>query len=307
MWLWFSLAAGFFRTVKDIQFKDILSEANSVEALFCFYIFMAIFIAPVAFWHWKNKNKKGESVCVSPKTALLAVTASGLVNVAAYYIFMESLRASEFSTSTALRNLVPMFALFFGVKVLKEKIGPMLIFGTTLVVLGVVLVHSQEGFGFTEMIYSIATKPSLLAILSAAMFAGCATFDRWGTAKTFGGLDSVIYTATLFSFVAFGYAILNLILGSMNEAVSLIQMYWDKLLFVGLFGALGGFFTIKAFSVGEIIKVVPALRSQVLFSVIIGGLYFEESSLVLKIVGGAVLVLGIALIAMPPKKLKSQD
>lgn len=159
MWLYFALAAGFFRTIKDIQFKDILSDANSVESLFCFYVFMTLFIAPIAIWHWVNKNKKGESICASAKIAIFAVLASGLVNVAAYYVFMESLRASEFSTSTALRNLVPMFALFFGIKVLKEKIGPKLVFGTILVVLGVILVHSQEGSGFSEMIYSVATKP----------------------------------------------------------------------------------------------------------------------------------------------------
>lgn len=305
MWLWFSIAAGFFRTVKDIQFKDILSDANSVESLFCFYFFMTLFIAPIAIWHWVNKSQKGESVYVSAKIAIFAVLASGLVNVAAYWIFMESLRASEFSTSTALRNLVPMFALFFGVKVLKEKMGPKLVFGTILVVLGVILVHSHEGSGFSGMIYSIATKPSLFALLSAAMFAGCATFDRYGTAKEHGGLDSIVYTTSLFAFVAFGYAILNFLSGSLLESFSIIQLNWNKLLFVGLFGALGGFFTIKAFSLGEVTKVVPALRSQVLFSVIIGGLYFQESSLLLKIIGGMILVLGIAFIAMPPKKVKN--
>lgn len=305
MWLYFALAAGFFRTVKDIQFKDILADANSVESLFCFYFFMTLFITPIALWHWARKNRKGEPICVSAKIAIFAVLASGLVNVAAYYIFMESLRASEFSTSTALRNLVPMFALFFGVKVLKEKMGPKLIFGTILVVSGVILVHSQEGFGLSEMINFVATKPSLFALLSAALFAGCATFDRYGTAKIHGGLDSIVYTTSLFAFVAFGYAILNFLSGSFLESFSIIQLNWNKLLFVGLFGALGGFLTIKAFSLGEITKVVPALRSQVLFSVIIGGLYFQESSLLLKTIGGLVLVLGIVFIAMPPKKVKS--
>lgn len=82
------------------------------------------------------------------------------------------------------------------------------------------------------MIYSIATKPSLFALLSAAMFAGCATFDRFGTAKIHGGLDSIVYTTSLFAFVATSYAILNLFSGSLIESISIIQLNWYKLLFV---------------------------------------------------------------------------
>lgn len=305
MWLWFSLAAGLFRTIKDILFKVILFDAGSVEALFCFYVFMTLFIAPFAFLNWRSKNAKGESVFVSPKMALFAVCASGMINVIAYFIFMESLRISEFSTSTALRNLVPIFALFLGVKVLKEKTGHKLIIGTILVALGVILVHSREGLGIWGTVASIGNYPSLLALSSAVLFALCATLDRYGTAKIYGGLDSIVYTTFLLAFVSGGFGILNIISGNVGVVLHLLQFYWNKLIFVGIFGALGGFFTTKAFSLGEVTKVVPALRSQVLFSVVIGGLFFQESHLVFKIIGGAILVLGIAFVAMPPKKTKA--
>lgn len=159
MWFWFSLCAGFFRTIKDIQFKDILSDATSIEALFCFYVFMTLFIAPFAFVNWRKKIAKGESIFVSPKMALFAVCSSGALSIIAYFIFMESLRISEFSTSTALRNLVPMLALFLGVKALKEKMSEKLIVGTVLVVFGVILVHSQDGLGIWGTIVSIGTYP----------------------------------------------------------------------------------------------------------------------------------------------------
>jgi len=303
MWLIFSFLAAIFRTLKDVGFKVVLDTGpDSLNSVFCFWISMIVFLIPGAFCQFLWLRRKGKRLCVNRSLAIKAIIGSGVLNIIAYWTFMESLQRGDFSITLPMRSIVPVFAFFIGLFMLKEKVTYKTIFATVAVVLGTVMIHAYEEAGKIIFLESLMGSASQLAVLSAFIFAFAALADRYGTAAQFGGLDSVIYSALLVSASTLGFGILVLIMGSFSRVSEILSANWNSLLLVGVLGALGTIFTAKALSVGEITKVIPALRLQVLLGVLIGGTFFREEALYVRFLGACVLVIGIVMLALNPKR-----
>ena len=240
-------------------------------------------------------------VIVPNKTAAKALVGCGIFNILAYWVFMAGLKNGDFSIVLPLRNTVPIFTLIIGITVLKERINFRIVAATLLVIVGVIILQSSGDY--VELTPSkILATPSLLAILSAFFFALTVMTNRYGTAKDYGKMNVLLFTTATILIMVLGYGLIVVFQEKTAEALAIIKTHWLKLFLVGFLGALGSWLTFKAFSVGEIIKVTPALRAQVLLSIFLGGAFFHEENIILRGFGGLLLTIGIVLIAIPVKK-----
>ena len=301
-WVFYSFVTALTRTVKDIGYKIVLGETGALEVVFCFFIFSFIFLFPLAIWKLRRMKIKGEAIFPN-RTALYALIGCGIFNILGYWVFSLALKGGEFSVVVPLRNLVPLFSLVIGVLILKEKINLRIIGATFLVVAGVVFLHfNGDIWSGTNVFQNVFSTASLLAILAAFFFTICAMADRYGTAKEYGRMNVLLYTTGTVLIMITGFGLAVFFKGTTNEVMGIITTYWPTLLLVGSLGAFGTWATFKALSLGEMTKVTPLLRAQVLLSIIFGGAFFNEENLIYKTIGGILLTLGIILIVISREK-----
>jgi len=295
----FAFIASITRTFKDIGYKAILEDTGSLEAVFCFWLFTLIFLIPLAIRRWVKFKREGK-VIIPDKVALWSLIGCGVANIFANWAFMEALKQGDFSVVMPLRNIVPIFTLAIGILIFKEKVGTRIAGATFLVVLGAMVIHS--GSGFQAIFKGIAETPSLLAIFSAFLFSFAILAQKYGTGKEHKSMDILLYTTGTIIVMGIGYALAVILKGSLNDASVIIADNWPALIFVGALGAVGSLATFKAFAVGQVTRITPALRAQVLLGIVLGGAFFKEEYLALRIFGGVLLTIGIILIVLPKKE-----
>jgi len=135
-----------------------------------------------------------------------------------------------------------------------------------------------------------------------------AMWDAKGSSTDWGGMNAVVYTASLYGTSVVGFFVLVALTGSFEKMRSIVALWWPYLPAIGIFGTLGSYFTVKAFATAQgILNVVPALRIQVIMSVVAGGLFFEEHGFLWRVLGAVVLTAGIGAVAwkVKPKANKS--
>ena len=303
-WLWYSFAAALSRTVKDIGFKYVLGdEANTVEAVLAFWLVILICLLPVAVTLATYLRQAGKPLVRDRRQAWIGVLGSGAIDTVAYWMFLEALRGADFSVVTALRNTVPFFAVFTGALFLGEKMTRYRIAAALAVVAGILVIHQIN-------LVSVVSYSSLLAMGSAALFSISIIFNRFGVAPKKGGMPAILYSTGLMTTSTILYGFWVAAAGSFSlvgEIFVRIATSPVLLVVIGVLGACGTVFTAKAFSVGEVTDVVPALRLQVLLSVLLGGSFYHEEGLIVRLAGALLIFAGLIVIARAPKyELKPQ-
>ena len=319
LWIWCALAAGLTRTLKDIGFKVVLDgaaaefAASTLECIAVFWFVILCSVGPAALWRARQLRRAGKPLMLDTSVAWRAILWSGVINIVAYAMFLESLRFGEFSIATMLRNTVPLWSMVSGLlmaglpagvwrRILgkfftETHITALKAWGSVLVVAGIVGIYSQAPTGlageFDTTLYS-----SLLAVACAFLFVFAAALDNQGVGEKQGGMDPIIYSASLYASSGAGLILLALTFGSLQTMFEIVARWWDVLIWISVFGSLGTVFTALTFRVGKgIINAVPALRIQVIFSVGLGGWFFAESGLFEKLFSAMVLTAGIAMVA----------
>ncbi|MEK7560599.1 MAG: EamA family transporter [Patescibacteria group bacterium] len=300
MWFAYSIGAAVFRAVKDAGYKLLLENSGSLEAVFCFWIFTLAVLVPSACVRIAYLKSHGRAIVGDQRRALQGLLGAGLLDIFAYWSFMEALKRGDLSIALPLRNLVPLFGLFVGMKMLKERLGPTVVIGTLFVVGGVLIMHVQAANSDAAWgIFAAMTNPaSLLAMGSAFLFAWSAMCNRVAVAPEYGKMDVIVFTASLITLSTIGYGVLVILIGNPGEVALMIRENYGALGVIGVLGAIGSLLTALAFSSGEMTKVVPALRMQIPIGIIIGGLFLHEKEFATRFAGGILLTVGVVLIAI---------
>jgi len=302
MWIIYSLIAAFSRTIKDIGYKIILKDSDLWTSAFSIWVVTLIVLIPISIVIWR-KSKKHLRTTNQKRYAIWGALSCGILNFIAYALFVYSLKNGDFSIVVPLRNLVPVFALFLGAFILKEKVGLKVISAVMIVFIGIIIIHiSSETFSLKALFNSITDKASLAAFLCALVFSLTILTTKYGTGKEYGNMNSVIFITYVIAVMSLCFLLLIAIQGNLPIIAELFKNHTQSLIFVGVLGAIGSASTTAAIKVGETIKVAPMLRVHALLSVVIGGLFFHESNLPIRIIGCLILTVGLIWIVFIKEK-----
>ncbi|WP_435133047.1 DMT family transporter [Formosa sp. A9] len=143
-------------------------------------------------------------------------------------LFIASVKLLPMRTAVSIRYIAPIFATFFAVLWLKEKMKPRQWLFFLIAFIGVLILKGiDRGSDFLGLIYAIGSS----------IFAGLATLYFWIPPK---GIDWLIFA----SLGVFGYA---------------AQLYMTK-----------------AFQAAETNEVAPLKYAEVIFTMLIGLVWFNE-------------------------------
>lgn len=282
LWLLAAVLAMVFRTARNVLNKNVLQEVDSLSLATVVSLFAAIIYSPIFAFSVANN-----SLFLGNISAYGGILASAFFNSLGIYLLMQGLKTGDVSIVVSLRNIVPLFALVWGVMLLGETVSLVLIPATVLVVAGVILLHMKQG-----MDLSLKRKSSFYSISAAFIFSLAITADKY----VVGFIKPLNYVLFLF---IFRFLFLLIFLGldnKLDQFRQLIASHWRPITVISALSAGSFFCILTALSLAKVTLVAPVLRVEVLFSALAGGYFFKEENLKLKLVGAGLLMLGLVLV-----------
>ena len=222
-------------------------------------------------------NKKGLMVLRS----LVGLTSMGL--------FFESTKYLSIGTAASLRYVSPIFAAILAVVFLKEKIFKTQWLYFLLAFIGVLLIK-----GFDNQINSLG----LTLIIISAFFSGLV----YVVISKIGNSEHPVVIVNYFMWIS---TVIGGVLSIYNWKNP--EGYeWLILFSLGVFGYFGQLFMTKAYQIGLANKIVPLKYIEVVFTMIMGVLWFGDVYPPLSILGIVLVIVALVLNVMYKQKIKSK-
>ena len=209
------------------------------------------------------------------KQLLLMRGVFGLISMTLFFL---SLKYIAMGTAVSIRYIAPIFATFFAFLILKENVKPIQWLCFAIAFSGVIVL---KGFN-TEL----QVKGVIFALVSA-LFAGLVYI----TIRKIGSKDHPVVVVNYFM-------VISVIIGgllSINSWVNPEGKQWLIFLSLGVFGYFAQLYMTKAMQVGETNQVAPLKYLEVIFTIIIGLIWFNEVYTLVSLIGILLIVFGLTL------------
>ena len=210
------------------------------------------------------------------KRTLLAIR--GIFGVTSMSLFFMSIKYLPIGSAVSLRYISPIFAAVFALFILKEKIKPIQWLFFLIAFSGVVILK-----GFDAQI----NTTGLLLILASSFFSGLVFI----IIRKIGSDDHPIVVVNYFMVIA-------LIVGGIlciPYWKTPVGWEWALLLSLGVFGYVGQLYMTKALQLAETNKAAPLKYIEVIFTMLIGLSWFNESYTLWSLLGILLIVIGLTL------------
>lgn len=232
--------------------------------------FVSLFVALWSLRHTGDfkilLGKKGN------RRYLLGRSIAGLLGVIANFYAISHL---PLANANIINKLSPFVVLFFSAVFLKEKIRKIQVAGFIISFIGVILIVKPT-FDFTII-------PSIMALLSA-IFAGMAyTFVRYLGNRN-ENPSTIVFVFSVISVIGmFPLMMMDFVMPNMRELLILLS--------IGVFASFGQFGLTYAYKFSKASEVSIYNYSSIIFTIILGFLFFGEIPDMLTIIGGIIIVL----------------
>lgn len=212
----------------------------------------------------------------------------GVVGVISMTLFFMSTKYLSIGTAVSLRYLAPIFAGIFAVIFMKERIWPLQWLFFIMAFLGVVILKGLD----TEL-----NTYGLLLVLLASVTSGLVYI----IISKIGKGDHPVVVVNYFMIIA---TLTGGIL-SINNWVNPKGIEWLLLFSLGVFGYYGQVYMTKAFQTGKTNQVAPVKYVEVIFTVILGLLLFNEIYSFWSLLGIALIIGSLILNVLYKERKKS--
>ena len=202
----------------------------------------------------------------------------GFVGVTSMTFFFMSIKYLPVATAVSLRYIAPIFAAFFAVLFLKEKIKPLQWLFFFMSFFGVLIIK-----GFDENINTYG----LMLVLIAAIFSGLV----YNIISKIGTKDHPVVVVNYFMIIA---TIVGGVL-SLSNWKTPEGPEWILLMSLGVFGYFGQLYMTKAFQTAKTNQVAPLKYLEVIFTLMFGLLWFDEIYTIWSLLGIALIIGGLIL------------
>ncbi|GEQ86982.1 membrane protein [Patiriisocius marinistellae] len=210
------------------------------------------------------------------KKALLVLR--GVAGLLSMGLFFAAIKELQLGSAVSLRYTSPIFALIFALLFLKEKIKPIQWLFISIAFLGVLLMK-----GFDTEVNGIG----MIYILGSAIFSGFVFI----IIRKIGDRDHPVVVVNYFMIIA---AIVSGFFAIYNWKTP-IGLDWFFLLSLGVFGYVGQYFMTKAFQIEKTNLVAPLKYLEVIFTMLLGFMWFNEIYSFWTLAGILLVITGLLL------------
>ena len=219
--------------------------------------------------------KSGVPILGNHKKLLLL---RGVLGVTSMVLFFMGIYYMSIGSAVALRYISPVFAAIFAILFLKERIRPIQWSFFLIAFLGVIILKGFDGD---------IPLTGLILVLLASVFSGLVYI----VIRKIGDREHPVVIVNYFMCIATAVG------GVMSIFYWKTPTFTDLLLLLslGVFGFFGQLFMTKAFQLGETNIIAPLKYVEVVFAIIVGVGFLNETYTLWSFVGMAMIIGGLLL------------
>ena len=283
LWALFSIMAGLGDAVFFAYVKALHKLDTSVRLTLCSLITLPFLLFGFLFY---------EIPVVSFKFYIVAIV-NAFIWIAAIFLLMKSLETADLSVAIPILSFTPIFLLFVSNILLGEFPNIQGLIGILIVVAGSYILNiSSIKSGYFEPIKSIFMGKGLRMLIVAFLFSITASLIKIGV---------VLSTPAYFLFIT--YLSISLILTAvffrrLIKNKNLIKLNFKYFFIIGIAVAFSELFISTALKAAIVPYAISLKRSSVIFSVLIGFLFFKEKNFKHAIMGSVIMFIGAVLITL---------
>ncbi len=287
-WLPLTLICAFMLASADAATKRYLADYTALELTVIRFVFTGLLLAPLLFiqplpslpwpfWGW------------------LAVLLP--IEILAMLLYMRAIRSGPLAQTLPYLAFTPVFSAVTGFVLLGERISVQALTGILLVTLGAYLLNLDRLFAGQRLSLFMPLKAimhhpgSRLMLITAILYSVTSVLGK-------GALQYMPPTFFgPFYFCVLGVSTLILVSVRRTNIIGLLWRRPASHLLVGWLMAVMVITHFLAIQRVEVASMLAVKRTSLLFGIVYGALLFKEAHLAQHLSAGAVIVLGVLLIA----------
>ena len=284
-WIFLSLLCGFFTASADALCKKSLAKSNEYLVAWVRVGFAAPFLLlllPFA------------EIPSLDIYFFLAVLTLLPLEITALILYMKAIKLSPLSLTLPFLALSPAFMIFTSSLILGEKLDKFGIIGILVTTIGAYLLHvntTKQGF-FGPFKAIRRERGSMYMIIVAFIFSITANLGKMAVLHSSPLFFAVTYVPVLST-------VLFPILAWKNRGE--IKQIFSHLTIFSLIGLAIAFATIAHFfavNIAEVPYVISVKRTSLLFGIIYGAIWFKETNIRERLIGGIIMIIGVSIITL---------
>lgn len=284
MWFILGLSSGLFHALQSMVSKKALEGLNSYLVAFAYSAFSLPYFLIALLW---------TDLPPVNSTFWWALIATSILNVIGIVLLMKAIKIGELSLTMPFLSFTPIFLILTSKLMVGESPGLMGILGILLIVGGTYALEVKNGGGIAGPFRAfLKNKGGQLVLLVAFIYSISSNLDKIiiQNSDPFTRNVSVLAMMTVMLFL--------LIQFKSKQKISEIKSKYKLLALAGFFAALTLVFQMAALTTGIVPYVISLKRTSALFSVILGFIAFKERNIKPRLLGAALMVVGVFIISM---------
>jgi uncharacterized membrane protein len=286
-WLFLSLASGISVAAKNIITRKLVFQTDRWVILYSKYLFVSLFALLLISFTGIPEIKPA---------FYYSIAIASILDVIAAWCFLNAIASGQLAKTFPLVAFTPIFATGTSFFILGEIPSVLGLAGILLIVCGAYLLRAESiKAGILEPIKLLLKEKGQRHMLMAAfLFSFLALFFK----------KAILNLSPFFAFgVTQLLSVLFLTVFFLKKKTlgALLRETADnfKLLFIAsIVGLLAGLTLFAAFQLGLAAYVVSVKRISILFTIVLGYIFFREDHIIRSLLIGSIMVLGILLISL---------
>ncbi|SMX33120.1 DMT family transporter [Actibacterium lipolyticum] len=294
IWILVTLAAAAVQTVRFMLQKQLqgagLSTGGATFSRFLFAAPLAVALASVLIW------RSGEAVPGMPPRFWAFVLTGGLFQVVATFALVALFAERNFAVGIAFTKTETVLVALFSAVILGEAVSLWGFAAILVGVVGVILLSQPPGAAFGRNLWN---RASALGVLAGACF-GVSAIGYRGASLSLESGEFFLRAALSLAVATTSQAIGMAVWLRLKEQGTLTRVLkaWRKMVLVGVTGMLGSLGWFTAFTLQNAAYVRALGQVELVFSVLVTWLVFNERSSLRETGGIALIAVSIIMIVL---------
>jgi len=285
LWILFAFLAAFFQATRAVFSKKSLKNIDEYVVSFASRLIVSLLLLPILFFiEIPQLNSQFWFALITSGTLLSLNT----------ILYMKAIKYSDISLAMPMISFTPLFLLLTSPIMVGEFPNFFGLAGILLIVMGsYVLNLKQKNYGYLAPFKKLLTdKGPRLMLCVAFIWSIGSNFDKIGVINSsplFWGLSMAIFMTIFLLPIAIYKSKCRL-----KELPKKIKNIFP----IGLSSALELPFHMYAIQLALVSYVISIKRTSIIMSVLFGYFFFKEKNIKKRLIGAAVMVVGVLLITL---------
>ncbi|MEZ2228178.1 MAG: EamA family transporter [Microcoleus sp.] len=284
-WLILGIFTAFFEALKDVFGKQNLKKSDEYVVAWSLSFFSVISLTPWVIY---------TGIPALNSQFWVALLIGGSINAVTALLYIKAIKVSDLSLTVPLVALTPLFMLLTSPLIVGEYPKLFDYIGIFLIVSGSYLLNIKDkSQGYLAPFKALVKEPGpKLMLMVAFLWSITSNFDKIGVQNS----SPIFWIFSIFGTMSI--LLLPILLHKTPNPSRKILKQLPMLAAMGFFNAIGVLCQMQALTLTLVVQVIAIKRTSVLMGVLFGHFIFKEKDIQQRLLGAAIMVLGVFVISL---------